>query len=81
MVAGRFNLVIRDFYQRLLAAGKPKELALTACRRKLLIILNSMLKHGSSWNHPVAPSPSPIPPDFQDSCWPAGRPGSVWASR
>ena len=37
--------VIRDFYQRLLAAGKPKKLALTACMRKLLIILNSMLKH------------------------------------
>ncbi len=49
MVASRFNPVIRDFYQRLLAAGKPKKLALTACMRKLLIILNSMLKHGSSW--------------------------------
>ena len=36
--------------------------------RKLLIILNSMLKYGSSWNHP-APSPSPIPIDFQDSCY------------
>ena len=56
IVASRFNPVIRDFYQRLLAAGKPKKLALTACMRKLLIILNSMLKHGSSWNHPVAKS-------------------------
>ena len=44
LVASRFNPVIRDFYQRLLAAGKPKQLALTACMRKLLIILNSMLK-------------------------------------
>ena len=52
MVASRFNPVIRDFYQRLLSAGKPKKLALTACMRKLLIILNSMLKYGSSWNHP-----------------------------
>ena len=52
MVASRFNPVIRDFYQRLLSAGKPKKLALTACMRKLLIILKSMLKYGSSWNHP-----------------------------
>ena len=44
MVASRSNPVIRDFYQRLLSAGKPKKLALTACMRKLLIILNSMLK-------------------------------------
>ena len=47
LVASRFNPVIRDFYQRLLAAGKPKKLALTACMRKLLILLNSMLKHRS----------------------------------
>ena len=50
MVASRFNPVIKDFYQRLLPAGKPKKLDLTACMRKLLIILNSMLKNGSSWN-------------------------------
>ena len=49
LVASRFNPVIRDFYQRLLADGKPKKLALTACMRKLLVILNSMLKHGSPW--------------------------------
>ena len=49
LAASRFNPVIRDFYQRLLAAGKPKKLALTACMRKLLIILNSMLKHHSPW--------------------------------
>ena len=49
LVASRFNPVIQDFYQRLLAAGKPKKLALTACMRKLLVILNSMLKHGSPW--------------------------------
>ncbi len=54
LVASRFNPVIRDFYQRLLAAGKPKKLALTACMRKLLIILNSMLKHGSPW-HDMTP--------------------------
>ena len=49
LVASRHNPMIRDFYQRLLAAGKPKKLALIACMRKLLVILNSMLKHGSPW--------------------------------
>ena len=49
LVASRHNPTIRDFYQRLLAAGKPKKLALTACMRKLLVILNSMVKHGSPW--------------------------------
>ena len=50
LVASRWNPVIRDFYQRLLAAGKPKKLALTACMRKLLTILNCMLKNGQAWN-------------------------------
>ena len=49
LVASQYNPVIRDFYRRLLAAGKPKKLALTACMRKLLVILNSMLKHRSRW--------------------------------
>ena len=49
LAASRFNPVIRDFYHRLLAAGKPKKLALTACMRKLLVMLNSMLKHRSPW--------------------------------
>ena len=40
---------IRDFYQRLLAAGKPQKLALVAGMRKLLVILNAMLKQRSSW--------------------------------
>ena len=42
LAASRYNPVIRDFYQRLMAAGKPKKLALTACMRKLLVILNPM---------------------------------------
>jgi transposase len=50
MVATRYNPVIRRFYQRLCAAGKPKKVALTACMRKLLTILNAMLKHRVSWN-------------------------------
>ena len=47
--ATRCNPVIRDFYQQLLAAGKPKKVALVACMRKLLVTLNSMLKHRTSW--------------------------------
>ena len=50
LVASRRNPVIREFYQRLLAAGKSKKLALTACMRKLLVILNSMVKSGQHWN-------------------------------
>ena len=50
LVASQHNPVIRSLYQRLLAAGKPKKLALTACMRKLLTILNSMVKSGQRWN-------------------------------
>lgn len=49
LVATRFNPVIKAFYQRLLAAGKPKKVALIACMHKLLTILNAMLKHRSPW--------------------------------
>ncbi len=45
LVASRHNPVIRDFYARLVAKGKPKKLALTAAMRKLLIHLNSRLKN------------------------------------
>jgi transposase len=44
LVAARHNPILRDFYQRLRAAGKPAKLALTATMRKLLIVLNSTLK-------------------------------------
>ena len=47
--ATRYNPIIRDFYQRLPTAGKPKKVALVACMRKLLVILNSMLRHRSPW--------------------------------
>lgn len=50
LVASRYNPVIRDFYLRLCAAGKPKKVALTACMRKLLLILNSMVKNKEKWN-------------------------------
>jgi transposase len=49
VVAAKFNPVIRAFYQRLRAAGKPAKVALTACMRKLLIILNAMLRTGTPW--------------------------------
>ena len=49
LVATRFNPVIRRFYLRLLAAGKRKKVALVAAMRKLLTILNAMVKHQQSW--------------------------------
>jgi transposase len=48
--ATRFNQPIRIFYQRLLAQGKLKKVALVACMRKLLTMLNSMAKTGDAWN-------------------------------
>ena len=68
LVASRHNPAIRDFYQRLLAAGKPKKVALVASMRKLLVILNGMLKHGSPWCDMTQPVVL-IPIDFQDSCY------------
>jgi transposase len=50
LVASRYNPVIKVFYQRLLAAGKPKKLALTACARKLLTILNAMARSGKPFD-------------------------------
>jgi transposase len=50
LVAKRHNPVIRAFYERLLKKGKPKKVALVACMRKLLCILNSMLRHGTRWD-------------------------------
>ena len=52
LVATRYNPVIKAFYQRLCVAGKAKKVAITACARKLLTILNAMLKHGTSWREP-----------------------------
>ena len=50
LVAVRHNPVLAAFYERLLAAGKPKKVALTACMRKLLTILNAMIKYERHWN-------------------------------
>jgi transposase len=49
-VATKRNAVIRAFYARLLAAGKPKKLALVACMRRLLMILNTMMRTGERWS-------------------------------
>ena len=54
LVASRYNAPLRTFYQRLLAAGKPKKLALVAVMRKLLTILNAMVKHNTAWQHQAA---------------------------
>jgi transposase len=50
LVATRRNAVIREFYLRLVAVGKPKKLALVACMRKLLTILNTMVRTNTTWS-------------------------------
>ena len=49
LVGTRHNPVIREFYQRLLAKGKLKKVALVACMRKLLTILNTMVQTKTMW--------------------------------
>lgn len=46
----RFNPAIKAFYDRLVAAGKPKKVAIVACMRKLLTILNAMLRDQALWD-------------------------------
>jgi len=48
--ASRFNPAIKPFYQRLLVQGKQPKVALTACMRKLLIILNTIVTTQIAWN-------------------------------
>ena len=55
LVATQRNAVIKAFYARLCGAGKPKKVALTACMRKLLTILNQMLRTQSPWNPTTTP--------------------------
>ena len=54
LAAVRANPLIRTFYQRLRAAGKKPKVALTACMRKLLTILNAMVRSGTRWNPQLA---------------------------
>ena len=49
LVATRFNVRIKNFYQSLLKKGKQKKVALVACMRKLLVILNTMVKNQTTW--------------------------------
>jgi transposase len=58
LVATRWNPVISEYYQRLLHAGKAKKVALVACLRKLLIIINTMVKKNSFWQCNLSPQTS-----------------------
>lgn len=57
LVASRRNAVIRLLYQRLLKAGKARKVALVACMRKLLTILNAMIKHKTRWCENIFQTP------------------------
>jgi len=57
LAAVRFNPVLKAFYLRLRGAGKPAKLALTAAMRKLLTILNAILKHRTPWSPPCPANP------------------------
>jgi len=59
LAATRYNPVIRAFYRRLCAAGKAKKVALTACMRKLLTILNAIVKHQTPWEYGGSPIMGP----------------------
>ena len=48
----RYNPILRAFYRRLLRAGKAKKVALTACRHKLLLILNAIVHAATPWRQP-----------------------------
>ena len=54
LAAVRFNDCIRVFYQRLIQAGKPAKVALVACMRKVLTILNAMMRTNTHWQEPIA---------------------------
>lgn len=58
--ATRYNPVLRAFYRRLRDAGKPAKVALVAAMRKLLTILNAMMKHHTKWHVEVASTPASL---------------------
>lgn len=68
IAALRCNPVIRAFSNRLIAAGKHHYVAIAACMRKMLAILNAMLKANQPWKHPTGL-------DVERSC--SGNPGAV----
>jgi transposase len=49
LVGTRFNPVIKKYYEHLLEMGKSKKVALVACMRKLLVILNAILRDKRAW--------------------------------
>ena len=53
LVSVRFNATMGAYYKQLLARGKAKKVALVACMRKLLTILNAMLKTGTSYQEKI----------------------------
>ena len=57
LVGSRSNPVIREFYERLVERGKEKKVALTACMRKLLVILNAIVRDQKPWNPPALQAP------------------------
>lgn len=57
LIASRHNPQIKEFYERLLASGKPKKVALVACMRKLLLILNAVMRDRTPWRCPHALNP------------------------
>ena len=60
LVASRRNPILAAFYRRLRAAGKPAKVALVATMRKLLTMLNAMMKHQAHWNSQVARTPASL---------------------
>jgi transposase len=58
--AARHNAHLAPFYRRLRAAGKPAKVALVATMRKLLTLINALLKHQSRWNAEVASTPASL---------------------
>jgi transposase len=50
LMAARYNPMLEAFYGRLLSAGKPKKVDLVACMRKLLTILNAVLRDRAAWH-------------------------------
>jgi transposase len=55
LTASRHNPVIKEFYQRLIANQKPHKVAITACMRKLLSIINVMVRDSTPWKRPEVP--------------------------
>lgn len=54
MSAMQYNPVFKATYDRLVATGKPKKVAIIACVRKMVVTLNSMLRDGAMWDENTA---------------------------